>query len=365
MPNRYDTDAVKFLTELGRDLNPEERLIVSFPPECTKQMDSDANIINYGWRPEPWKPGDSLPETLNSYVVISASKKTPRPKDGVMRYWRGEASYSAGLAIMVDDLAGTTAGIGSKGKLTIFDIGKRLKPTVCIETSPNNYQIWYFLDRPERDGEKFQNFLVSFVDFVLAGAGGDITVKDVARYGRLPIGYNNKRLKDGTIKYGGKYGCPVKLFSANYELRYSMEEIAAAFGFKIRKPRARKKMDSDAIDAIWYDMAKSILSKAKAGERTGGDVWENGSGKCRIECPWGDEHGNGDPSGAYFRGPVLGARHDFVFGCAHDACRQAGRTWSPFVDKVVMPFVEDELAAADAYWMDVPDAEAISIFLKQ
>jgi hypothetical protein len=90
-------------------------------------------------------------------------------------------------------------------------------------------------------------------------------------------------------------------------------------------------------------MAEWILSKAKSGEGSGGEVIMNQSGKYRIKCPWGDSHKNNDPYGAYFRESIPGAEHEYVFGCAHDTCRQAGRTWSPFVDKIVMPFIEDEL----------------------
>jgi hypothetical protein len=66
----------------------------------------------------------------------------------------------------------------------------------------------------------------------------------------------------------------------------------------------------------------------------------NMSGKYRIRCPWGADpvggHANGDPYGAYFRAGIPGAEFEYVFGCAHDTCRKAGRTWATFVDKIVM-----------------------------
>jgi hypothetical protein len=48
------------------------------------------------------------------------------------------------------------------------------------------------------------------------------------------------------------------------------------------------------------------------GEGSNGTVQVNMSGKYRIMCPWGNEHTNGDPYGAYFRGPIPGAEVDFV-----------------------------------------------------
>jgi hypothetical protein len=69
------------------------------------------------------------------------------------------------------------------------------------------------------------------------------------------------------------------------------------------------------------------------------------SGKYRIQCPWGHQHTNGDPFGAYFRGPIPGAEVEFVFGCGHDTCRKNfKRTWSAFVDEIVINKIELELS---------------------
>jgi hypothetical protein len=358
MPDR-DTagkDAERFLTELGRDLPPDERLMVCYPADANVLVDANGRKLNSGWFPKPWRVGKPIQTTTNAYTMISSSIKTKR-EDGVMRYWRGEANFGSGLALMVDDIG---SGLGSKGGLTLTDIGIQLEPTCVVETSPDNFQMWYFFSKPEPDMALFKSFLVCFVEKVLVGIGGDSTIRDVARYGRLPCGINNKRHDDGTFKYGAD--SPVRFYGEpDWEHRYSMAEIAAAFKFEIKKPRPRVPRSTGDIDEVWYRMAKRILSDAGAGERSGGRVGENGSGKCRIECPWGEEHGNGDPTGAYFRGPVVHAEHDYVFGCAHQTCRDAGRTWSPFIEKVVMPFVEDELMAADIYWLNVDDAAWLNV----
>jgi hypothetical protein len=79
-----------------------------------------------------------------------------------------------------------------------------------------------------------------------------------------------------------------------------------------------------------------------------GDGQKNGSGKYRILCPWRDEHGTGTGGDdAYFRGHVTGAEHEYVFGCGHDSCRKKRRTWSVFVDEIVIPYIAEELERAN------------------
>lgn len=340
--------AEQFLAELGRGIPVDERVMVGYAKEATVQTDATGKKQNAGWWPKSYKPGGYLDANANCYACISSSIKTPNPKTGELRYWRGDASFGHGLALMVDDIG---TGKGSKGKIGLDDICSVLQPTAIVETSGNNYQCWYFLDEPEPSLIRFKAFLTSFVTNVLKN-GGDHTIKDAARYGRMPLGYNNKRLTDGSLKYNvaapGEKPEPftVRLVASDYSRRYSIEEIAQRFGFNVVMPAKREIVIDPSefkADTIWLDMAVKILSKAKQGEGSGGDVLMNMSGKYRIACPWGEEHTNGDPFGAYFRGAIPGAEHDFVFGCGHDSCRKARRTWAPFVDKVVMPKIEADL----------------------
>jgi hypothetical protein len=98
------------------------------------------------------------------------------------------------------------------------------------------------------------------------------------------------------------------------------------------------------FDAAALLYAERILEAASQGEGSNGSVVMNMSGKYRIACPWGDQHANGDPFGAYFRGPIPGAEVEYVFGCGHDSCRKHHkRTWDTFVDKIVMPGIYSEL----------------------
>lgn len=341
-----EAHAIEFMTQFSHGLLSDERMIVSYPPEATVQTDDTGKKVNKGFWPAPWSPGKYLKQEANAYVCISSSIKTLNQKTGEMRYWRGEASFARGHGFFIDDVGN---GLGSKGGLALDFVEKILPPTAVVETSPNNYQCWYFFDEPLENMRLFKSFLYSFVEQVLEGAGGDITIKDVARYGRIPIGYNNKRLPDGSYKYQDENGQPyrVNLVYADYSRRYSIDDIARAFRFEIAVHQP-KVIDFDAAeyqcDSFWLAMAVEELAKLGMGEGTGGEVTMNQSGKYRIRCPWGHEHHNGDPFGAYVRGPIAGADHAFVFGCGHDTCRKLHqRTWAVFVDEMVMPRIEAEL----------------------
>ena len=344
-PYQQSLLAEEFLRELARGIPDSERVMVGYASEATVQVDENGKKKNAAWWPKPHKDGKPINYQSNAYACISSSIKTANPKTGEMRFWRSEANFGHGLALMVDDIGD---GKGSKGDIPLERIIEILPPTAVVETSPGNYQCWYFLDKPCDSLKHFKALLVSFVAYVLK-KGGDNTIKDVTRFGRMPCGFNNKRGADGTLKYPDEKGNPfrVRLFSADYSVRYSMEEIAKRFGFTITIPQARiVEPDAEAYkwDAIWLKMAERICDGAKMGEGTNGTVSQNMSGKYRIRCPWGDNHTNGDPFGAYFRGPIEGADYAFVFGCGHDTCRKDNpRTWAAFIDEIVMPKIYDSL----------------------
>jgi hypothetical protein len=345
-----------FLKELGRGIPEEERLIAGYAAEVTVQTDEEGKKINAGFWPVPYKEGNYIDSNKNCYVCISSSIKTPNHKTGKMRYWRGEASFGHGLCIMIDDIG---SGVGSKGSFTLDHFYAILKPTAVVQTSPDNFQLFYFLDKPEPSLIRFKAFLSSFVANVLK-KGGDVTIKDTSRYGRMPVGINNKRFgPDKDFKYlverdGKMQPYLVELMDADYSRRYSLDELSRAFKFTVTLPSAAN-IDPEQVrgsyrfDHEWMKMAEAACNAAGMGEGSGGTVSINMSGKFRISCPWGDEHSNGDPFGAYFRGPIPGADVDFVFGCAHDQCRRDNkRTWDAFVDKMVMPSIYDAVEAANA-----------------
>ena len=124
--------AEEFLRELGRGIPEHERLIAGYASEVTVQTDETGKKKNAGFWPVPYAPGKYIDANKNCYVCISSSIKTPNNK-GEMRYWRGEASFGHGLALMVDDIG---SGIGSKGSFSLDHFYSILPPTAVVETAP-------------------------------------------------------------------------------------------------------------------------------------------------------------------------------------------------------------------------------------
>lgn len=366
-----------FLTELGRLMPEGQRLILGFAENANiarnKANNDGDGVKNNTWWPEPLKDNTYFYSTRNCYVAIASAIKTPNPKTGKMRYWRGTASFGAALAFYVDDIGN---GAGSKGKLSLDELSDILPPTVVIETSPNNYQAWYFFSEAVLDANRFKAFLDCFTVNVLKGRGGDVTINDIMRVGRLPYGVNNKVDDDGMLRYPvviesnvvghlrdscGRISSPnvrvepfqPRIVSSDYSIRYTIEHIAEKFKFSIYVPAPRvMKFDADELkfDAWCYAIAKRVLAVMKMGEGTDGNVVENQSKRCRIKCIWGHHHTNGDSRGAYFRGPVDGEDAPFVYGCSHHSCKGKGATrgWSEFTETVVMPQVYKGIKRANS-----------------
>lgn len=337
--NLKEAECRRFLRELGRGIPDDQRIITCYKSEVTDFSDGEKKA---GWPVKPYREDKYIPTDSNCFVAISSSKKTLN-RQGKEHYWRGTASFGRGLAIMVDDIGN---GIGSKGGIELVDICKRLMPSAIVQSSPNNFQCWYFLKTPEPDVRWFKAFLVAFVENVLEDAGGDPTIRDVSRLGRMPIGINNKRLQDGSLKYPGKYGAEVGLYMMEETpARYDIEEIAAAFEFEVREPPPLKPKKAKSEDKKWFNLAVECLGKAKMGEGSGGRMFST-DGRYRIQCPWADTHGTGNPFGAWiWSDDYKESEHPFVFGCSHHACK--GRGWTMFVDAVVIPYVISLLEEAN------------------
>lgn len=342
----------EFLNELGKGIPEDERLMFATPTNANVQKGEDGKAKNNGFWCSPWDSDSALSNNgrHNAYVCISSFKKTKNEKTGKMRYWRSDLGFGHGLALMVDDVGN---GKGSKGGLTSDHFYKILPPTVEIETSPGNYQLWYFLTAPEIDKSRFKHLLAAFAEQALS-EGGDRTIKDVTRIARMPYGYNDKMLDDGTHKYADEDGdlFEVRIVEADYSRRYDVDEIAEAFNLVMAKGNSYvRKIDveEDALNEMHLELAIRVCSKYGMGAGSNGEAEINASGKYRIKCPWGHEHRNGstEAGDAYFRGWIAGAEHSYVFGCAHDTCRQNQRTWSPFIDELVMPYVEQLIERAD------------------
>lgn len=362
--------AHRFLALLAKNLPANERLIVVSNDEVTSRpKDYKGDRTNISWWGKPPKLVDGRyvlrrAAVSNHFVCIASMKATPHPETGEMRYWRKESAFGHGLAVMLDDIG---SGKGSKGELSLQEVAGKLLPTAIVETSPNNFQVWYVLSEPEPNRQHFKDFITSFVNAALQN-GGDKSITDTVRIGRIPAGVNSKRhAEDWSYKYADANGEPwkVSLKFLDETKLYTIDEICKAFQFKVQssKPRTLASNVDASFNMAMFNAAYEAL-KHNGGE--GNTPLQPGRHKYRINCPWGHEHANGDPTGAYFRGPSDDEvyEHSFAFGCAHETCNfevqynKSGkalpfppgkhhRTWQHFVDAVSIPYIVTQLEKAN------------------
>ena len=164
--------AKEFVEQLSRGLQTDhERLVanafIGDPHEVMKQRWRSRGVVPEG--PIPGSTGH------NRYISIAAFR---RAEDGTWR--RKKELFAAGCALMVDDLNTKVSWSALNG----------VEPTALTETSPGNFQAWYFFEEPLRDRAKFDRLIEMFVRNRIGGA--DPGMKGVTRVGRLPESTNGK-----------------------------------------------------------------------------------------------------------------------------------------------------------------------------
>lgn len=286
------SDAIRFLNALAAGLPPEERMIL-----CGFEGDPDKADVS-AWRPRPWKPGDDLPwgRKANGYVTVASFG---RAKDTSFR--RRRETFAAGRALMVDD-------VGTK---VSRDVVANLAPSAIIETSPNNFQYWYFLDAPERDQSRFDGVIKAFIAGKLLGA--DPGMSGVTRVGRIP-GFTN-----GKTKHNGW----ITVLTELNPHRYSIAHLLAAFNLEIAgkaaPPRAIPK--DIALERVrHFDRTYEWLKANGMLKRPSPDA----GGWTEIICPWVDGHTNAANTGAGVREPAPENQYFGSFKCHHGSCIDRG-----------------------------------------
>ncbi|MBX3647164.1 MAG: hypothetical protein KF853_13615 [Rhodocyclaceae bacterium] len=240
----------------------------------------------------------------NNYIAVSSFK---RGDDGQHR--RRKANFSRMHLVMIDDL-GTKVPMK---KLT-------LPPSALVETSPGNYQGWYFLYPPEPERWRAERLIDGMIAAGLTADASDPGMKGVTRYGRLPAGINSK------AKYVEKLGGPFVQRVAVWSplTRYSIDQIAAAYGVDMtvpanrgaHRPRRSAKLPSvgaaDSTDGILNLLSCTGLYLEPANSLPGAH---------RIVCPWVHEHTDEDPSGSAYFEPNEQNDWRGGFKCHHGHCQ--------------------------------------------
>lgn len=259
--------------------------------------------------PARWAGRSALPlpnfirDDHNNYVVVSVFEVGP---DGRIR--RRKDHFAAMSVVMIDD-------VGTKVPFERL----LLEPTCLVETSPGNFQAWYFLREPVRNRALAEALIRGLIASGLTADGTDPGMNGVTRYGRLPVGINGK------AKYADAAGKPFVQRVAYWSptTRYAIEDIAQAYGIDLtipppgggsvrrtrRPPPARGSFHGG--DGIVGILDGAGLYLESMGSLPGGH---------RIVCPWVHEHTDEDPTGTAYFEPSEDNAWAGGFKCHHGHC---------------------------------------------
>lgn len=252
-----------------------------------------------GFRCDPYHPGarwggcpingripDIIEAEANNYLAVSSFRPG---EDGKIH--RRKANFAALHLVMVDDV-GTKVPIGAVA----------LEPSYLLETSAGNYQAGYLLAEPVTDRALAEAVVDAMVAQGLATDGKDPGMKGVTRYGRLPLGINNKPV------LVAEHGQPFRVRLAEWEpdRRYTLDEIIEAYGLKLGTTRpnpARESYSPPDDDPLLRWLAERGQVQGPA----------NAEGWLPISCPWLGEHTDRADTGAAYLPPS-------GFKCHHGHC---------------------------------------------
>jgi len=299
-------EAKEFLAAMVPKLPSDQRMIVCGFTGDPSSAPPDA------WRPRPWQPNDPLNFTAewNVYVTVSSYYIA---QDGSWR--RRKSLFAAGHALMVDD-------VGSKVDPKIIP----LPPSAKIETSPGNFQWWYFLDEPETDGPRFDALIRAFIAGKLLGF--DPGMAGITRVGRLPGFVNGKKRCKGFI---------TKLTELA-ERSYSIDELVNHFGLELRGrnvplPYVATEEARRRNQAFW-DIYRFLLARKMLKRE-----YPDAGGWTEMTCPWIESHTDMADNGAGIAEPSEANGWSGAFRCHHGHC--IDKNWRSLLEWINETAVEE------------------------
>lgn len=300
-----ETQGAEFLDALAGQMPEDERLIMCGFVGDPNRADPTS------WKPRPWRPGRDMPmdpANMNGYVTVSSFRRA-----GDMSFRRRAETFAAGLALMVDD-------VGTKVNPSVVE---KVRPSAIVETSPGNFQYWYFLHTPERDRERFDGVIRAFISGKLLGA--DPGMSGVTRVGRIP-GFLNA--KAAYVTEANQRGWRVKLHELT-GIDYSTGELLERFDLHINGRRVHREIlrTEEALERnrSFMTMYKYLDHRAMLKKSE-----PDPSGWSEMTCPWVDGHTAGADTGAAIREPSEENGWYGAFRCHHGHCIDRG--WSELTD---------------------------------
>lgn len=251
---------------------------------------------------------------LNQYYTIS--QFTPEGRWPVRR----KANFVACYVVVLDDVL---------EKIPQYLAERLPLPTYRLETSPGSEHWGFKLLVPETDRRRVENLLDGLVAQGLCPDGKDPGMKGVTRYVRLPFGSNTKakhRQADGSA-----FRC--RLLELHPDRTVAVEQLAGVFSIDLNRSRSDERLDGGAHHAD-----HPVLQRVTVLE-------DKGEGEYLIECPWLDEHSDGDNSGTWL---ITHGDGSIGFQCHHGHCQE--RTGKDLLDKLAVRAQQDTWKA----FKDVP-----------
>jgi hypothetical protein len=267
-------------------------------PWVTAFASSPGDATRGEWCGWPVRRDRDVPRMLNMNTYCTVS--TFVAVEGGWR--RRKAQFSALHCVMVDDIGVKVAESAIASPFTLE-----------VETSPGNRQGWYRIDPPVTDRALAERLIERMVAAGLTSDGKDPGMKGVTRYGRLPVGSNNK--PSVVTRCGGPWRHLVTEYRPH--LAYTIEEIADAYELDLTSPAPRV----FAARSAPSDECASVLDWLRA---AGLHQQALGGGWHAITCPWAHEHTGGVISGTGYSEP--GPDNNFAggFKCHHGHCEHRG-----------------------------------------
>lgn len=272
------------------------------------QFRGDPNDDHYQkWRARTLKRMSQIDQGSNVYLCVSAMQQNERGE-----YRRRKENFAGGLLLMIDDIG---EGLGAKFPMSIID---PLPPTCLVETSPDNYQAMYFFNELVTDQEKFDALIRAFIEKQFLGA--DTGQASVNRVFRPPVGVNGKP----KYKVDSK-PWQVRMAAWEPENRYSMGQIANAFGLDVR-PRVARIRHEGTLNSVKGDRIRNFIDVRQALRAAGMIKREEPdySGWIQIRCPWTENHTGEADNGAAIRVPEIENEWFGAFRCHHGHCKGMG-----------------------------------------
>jgi hypothetical protein len=265
----------------------------------------------YAWGGTPWARGApcTLAKERNNYVAISSFRAAEN--DG--RFRRRKDQFGATHCIMIDD-------VGTKLALTSLPLASVLAPSMAVETSPGNYQVTYFLERPVFDQEWAEDAIRQIISRLTSG-GPDPGMSGVTRVLRLPVGTNGK------TKYVHD-GRPwtTRLSYWRPDIRSDWQHLCDVF-----KVDRRQRKFAEAGDAVQMERRRSF-SLVMDGLEALGLVRKRQRGWADIRCPWISTHTDRNDTGAAVATPSQANGFFGGYRCHHGHCQD--KSWGDLEDWV-------------------------------